>query len=519
MIYIFYLKMSSDFNYFFILYFISFFIYSSSIIIIPFEIISANYELSSDKIDLMSYLYNLSLYSNFSIGNPPQQIKSFIKFDKSGFNIPYNAYNHEDSKTYQELDKSKKIKDEIEYTCTFSSDDIKLININSYNFSQLLLKSENVNLINGEKYKTIYTNVSFINKLSDEIGYKNYGYIGLKFPDKDKFGIINFVPLLKNNKIIKNYSWTLLFEEDDSNYEKEFITIDYFKSIKGKLILGDELPNYYPSKFDSNMSGWVNMYNRKKYLNWDIEFRNIYLDDFKLYIRVESELRPDSALFFGTLTFKLNIDIKFFEKYFKQEICQVKNMTLFPDIMYYVCDESISGENGLKFSTNIFPNITFEYRDFAPNFTLTYKDLFIQDIHNKNIYYFLFVFDRKRIYINKEEDRFILGMKFFEKYQFEFNNEKKIITHYIKKQEMNKCTNCNEDFPKIKNGDGNYKIILIICLSIIFAVILFVLGMMFQKKILKIPRKNRANELDEDYEYQAKIEENENEIKGLAINE
>ena len=509
--------MNYDSNYFFILFFINLFIYSSCIIIFPFEIISPNYELSSDKIDLMSYLYNLSLYSNFSIGNPPQQIKSFIKFDKSGFNIPYNAYNHENSKTYQELEKNKKIKDEIEYTCTLSSDDIELININSYNLSQLLLKSENFKLINDEKYKETYVNVSFINKLTDEVGYKNYGYIGLKFPDKDKLGIINFVQSLKKTNIIKNYSWTLLFEEDDADYKKEFITIDYFKSIKGKLILGDELPNYYPSKFNNNMSAWINMHNRKKYLNWDIEFRNIYLNDFKLYIRVESELRPDTTLFFGTLTFKLNIDENFFNEYFKQGICQVKNMTLFRDIMYYSCDDSISGEGGLKFNANMFPNITFEFRNYDLNFTLKYKDLFIQDINNKNIYNFLFVFDRKRIYINKDEDRFILGMKFFEKFQFEFNNEKKIITHYIKKQEMNKCTKCNENFPNSQNGD--YKIILIICLIIIFGVILFVLGMIFQKKLLKFPRKTRANELDEDYDYQAKNEETGSEIKGLTINE
>ena len=137
-------------------------------VIFPFEIICPNHEFSSDKVDLMSYLYNLSLYSNISIGNPPQQIKSFIKFDKSGFNIPYNAYNHEESKSYQEFDKNKKINDEIEYTCTFSSDDIKMINIDSYNLSKILLKSENFKLIYNEMYKTTYANVSYINKLSDE---------------------------------------------------------------------------------------------------------------------------------------------------------------------------------------------------------------------------------------------------------------------------------------------------------------------------------------------------------------
>ena len=65
---------------------------------------------------------------------------------------------------------------------------------------------------------------------------------------------------------------------------------------------------------------------------------------------------------------------------------------------------------------------------------MTYKDVFIQDINNKNIFYFLFVFDRNRIF-NINEDRFILGMKFCEKFQFEFSNDKKLITHYVKIEE------------------------------------------------------------------------------------
>ena len=42
----------------------------------------------------MSNLYNLSFYSNISIGSPQQQIQLIIRLDKSGFNIPKNSYIH-----------------------------------------------------------------------------------------------------------------------------------------------------------------------------------------------------------------------------------------------------------------------------------------------------------------------------------------------------------------------------------------------------------------------------------------
>ena len=498
---------------FFLNTFLLFFIISSNrfsycIIIIPFEIVNPNYDLTTSK-DLMSYLNSLSLYSNISLGTPPQQIKAFIKFDKSGFNIPNNAYIHNKSKTYKELGENKIIFDEIEYNGTISSDDIKLIITDSNDFIKIIQKIDSNN--NNEKYQKVFKNITFINKLTDEIGYKNYGYIGLKFPDKDKFDIINFVPLLKSKNITNNYAWTLLFEtRKDKNIDS--YTIDCFNKIKGKLILGDELHNYYPKKYMSNISYDVNMIQRNNYLNWDLQFTNVYISDNKLYIYTAAELRPDSPLYYGSLGFKLNIDSFFFSPLFEGSICESKNMTLYPNLIYYVCDSSKKGENNLSFDITKFPNIIFEHKRLGGNFTLHYKDVFIQDINNKNIFYFLFVFDRNKMF-NVNEDRFILGMKFFEKYQFEFDNDKKLIRYYDITNKICDSLFCND-----KKDKKNYKMILFICLIILFGIILFVLGMLFQKKILKIPRKARANELDEDFEYKAKNEEK-NEDARIVIDE
>ena len=507
--------MNSLFQYFLKAFLLFFIIspnkYSTCIIIIPFEIVNPNYDISTSK-DLMSYLNSLSLNSNISLGTPPQEVKTFIKFDKSGFNIPNNAYNHKNSKTYQELSESQIISDEIEYNGTFSSDDLILINTESNEFTKIIKNIDsNINTLN-EKYKKVFKNITFINKLTDEIGYKDYGYIGLKFPDKDKFDIINFVPLLKSKNITNNYAWTLLFEKKNCKNKDTYI-IDCFNGIKGKLILGDELHNYYPIKYMSNVSYNVNMIQRNNYLNWDLEFSNIYIGDNKLYIYSGAEIRPDSPLYYGSLGFKLNLDSFFFSPLFNQSICESKNMTLYPNLIYYMCDSSKKGQNNLSFDIKSFPNITFEHKRLGGNFTLNYKDVFIQDIYNKNIFYFLFVFDRNKIF-NANEDRFILGTKFFEKYQFEFDNDKKLIRYYDIINN-NICDNFYCDNNKDKK---DYKIILFICLIILFGIILFVLGMLFQKKILKLPRKARANELDEDFEYKSKNDEKNEDVR-IVIDE
>lgn len=485
-------------------FFFTFFNFSSCLIIIPFEITNQMQEKQSKNIDLMSYLNNLSLYSNISIGTPPQQIKALITFNQSGFNIPNNSYVHKNSKTYNELSENRIIYDETEYNGTFSSDNIILINIDSNSFSQIIQKSDYNKYLYNEKNRIIFKNISFINKLSDEIGVKNYGYLGFKFPNKDKLDIINFVPLLKNKNITNNYAWTLLFESKNDN---NICTFDSFAKIKGKVILGDELYNYYPNKYKSNNSYNISIIARNQILNWDLQFSNIYFSHRKFYISTIAEIRPDLPLNFGSLSFKLNMDEFFFIPLLNQKICQVKNMTLFPDIFYYMCDKTKKGKDNLSFELEKFPNITFEYKIFGLNFSLNYKDLFVQDNKNKNIFYFIFVFDRRKIY-SKNEDRFVLGMKFFEKYQFEFDNDKKIIRYY-------ENLSVKEKFKKNKN---NYKIILLIVLIILFGIILFALGMVFQKKILKIPRKARANELDEDFDYKSKNYEK-NEDINLHINE
>ena len=98
---------------------------------------------------------------------------------------------------------------------------------------------------------------------------------------------------------------------------------------------------------------------------------------------------------------------------------------------------------------------------------------------------------------NEQDFNWILGIPFLKKYRLSFNYDTKSIGYYknddkiifeIKKEENNKYSFFNNSF---------FKIICIVILVVIF----FILGMIYQRKIIKFPRKIKANELEDNYEY------------------
>ena len=91
--------------------------------------------------------------------------------------------------------------------------------------------------------------------------------------------------------------------------------------------------------------------------------------------------------------------------------------------------------------------------------------------------------------------RFKLGIPFFKKYNFSFHPEDRVINYY-----RNKIMNNNEKEDKIRNNDS-FVIIIKIIIIIVLLVIVFCLGILFHKFVIKSPKKKLANELDDDYEY------------------
>ena len=90
-----------------------------------------------------------------------------------------------------------------------------------------------------------------------------------------------------------------------------------------------------------------------------------------------------------------------------------------------------------------------------------------------------------------------------------FDYENKRVGYYLSKE-----------IQILEQKDNKYINIIFKIIGIIFLIgIIFILGMKFQKKQIKIPRKNKANELDDDYEYSPYENNNKKHNKDINKNE
>jgi preprotein translocase subunit SecG len=116
-------------------------------------------------------------------------------------------------------------------------------------------------------------------------------------------------------------------------------------------------------------------------------------------------------------------------------------------------------------------------------FNLTYEDLFIS-LNDK--YYFLVIF-HKKFYGD-----WVLGEPFLKKYNIIFDQKSETISFYTQSNIKKK-----KDTPR---KDNKFLIILVI----IFFVSTIILSFLLYLCIKKIPRKKRANELEENFDYVSK---------------
>ena len=77
--------------------------------VLPFHTVLINDGLLKENIDLYDYLFQSELYTNLTIGSPPQIVKSLIKFESNGFYIYQGAFNYtlssSSKKYYWQIDK------------------------------------------------------------------------------------------------------------------------------------------------------------------------------------------------------------------------------------------------------------------------------------------------------------------------------------------------------------------------------------------------------------------------------
>ena len=348
--------------------------------------------------------------------------------------------------------------------------------------------------------------------------------IDTKLKDNPQF--INF---LKENKIIKDYSWTFKFHT----------------KTEGRLIIGDK-----PHNYESNTT----FYNKKKFiktetfsprieeshLHWSFDFKEIFFINSKnetIYVGkwIKMILMSNIGFIISEDKYKNLILENYFKELIGKSICVLEktNITKFnsKEITFgttgiyevFHCDKE-----GLNKEKKLFPELTFFEPNLNYNFTFTFNNLF-ELVGDR--YYFLIIFPEDLTHPYYKV--WYIGLPFYYNYQCVFNYDSKTIGFYdqniiiddkdSENDDDKKEENENNDGDKKKSGDAqknNNKNIWSIVIQIIVVIILIILIIVayFIGKKVNEKRNKRANELNENYDYISGNGENINETEDNLIN-
>ena len=430
---------------------------NKKILKIPFTITD---QINNSKLNLIQRLFiNPKPISTFLIGSEKQKINFTIKLNNYytcitsiDSNSVLKSYNETLSKTYK-LTNPNKLSNLETMSETYESQETLIIN------------------------KKIIQNFPFLlNRLVRFNGMYDYAILGLSLQNKyvsdENF---NFIKNMKYFNVIDGYSFYFNF------YNESALDINN----SGELIIGND--DYF--KNNNNFIN-VDLSNKISYSFWTLNFRNVFYGDINIYKNnknnynkekfnnIFAEISIEIGLIIANYQMKEVLSNNFFNKNkceylsFRYDNLDDEQSSLNMYLFYFVCNSSVD--------ISKFKPIIFQLKDLNYNFTLNYKDLFFK---YNNSYYFLILFGTKNIHF---------GRFFLKKFKIAFNQDKKII--YL---------NIKDNNSKFFNFDFNKNIIIFILFLIIFCCIYLIL-----KLIKIIPRKNRANELCENYEYLNKNSEN-----------
>ena len=466
--------------------------------VLPFDTIYIKDETIVGE-DFHNTLFQNELYINLSLGTPIQNIKTILKMDKYGFIIYEDAFNYNLSSTYEIINENLRISWIWSFISYPSKDHFYLPYFNLYSNLYKYI-SKNKNYINEIKYNITKTNktsflriyVKNINTNNFNKMFHNYGIIGLQLNGNINFNPPEFVVSLKHSNNINSYAFSFLFNTEKN---KIFNNIDN----KGYFIIGEELT-------DQNDIDNIHYTNCIKYggeISWETYFDNIYSknkdiknkdnNNYTDFIskRKQGNFFINKPYILGTKEYNEFIFNIFFNELLEQNICYINDKINNNDYFSYICDS-----NSKIFMDNLnnnFPDLIFEHKELEENFTLTKNDLFSYNNLNKsdiNLYFLVMFANLKgRDYIFS----WILGIPFLKKYRLSFNYDTKQIGYY---------KNVGKTSKKEKKNFFcfNNKIFKITYILILISII-FILGMIYQKKRIKIPRRIKANELEYNYEY------------------
>lgn len=429
--------------------------------------------------DFMSTLYTNELYTNLTLGSLNQKkIPVIISQEQIAFSISNNSYNISNLNESALPQPRSYVWEKINNAILLQ--DYFIINSTSKN--------------EGSKNNIIQQNITakFL-----YVENQTLNYIGLSFPDLYEHNVVSIFKTLKDDKLIDNYQWCPKINKK-TKYD--------WSDIDGQLVIGGNCHDYLPNIYELKYMAEFEMVSHGQYVEYSMKFSDLYVGDDpdKNNLYFSQVYFGVNYLTMGSLEYDTKIANLFFNDWIQKNICFVEIMNKYPDIHYYYCN--IGLDKNKEFDIKTFPELCMGYSNNV--FCFNYNDLFIEDPNDKNILYFIMGF-KKYDPNNEYYKYFHFGLQFFSKYQLSFDPKNKRINYFGIKEKSNENKNDeenNENNKKTENNSSN--IALIIILVIVAAILLLSLGMLLQKKLTKIPRKIRANELDDDnflYEKKEKI--------------
>ena len=474
----------------FILFFSYFINVNTNYIFIPFD--STIYNPKNDILiqkDVITSTFSDDIYLDLNLGNPKQTIKVFLRLDQYELRIKEPNYISSLSNSFRNhlISNSKIICKENFYFITLNS----LEDLNTFIHSdkpdknvkekKLIKEYKNINFV----YLNDTTNNRYLEhelleyELNKLIKY-NYGMLGLRNTNIKYGNNPQFIDALKEVKVINNSIFSFIFNKDKN---EEHL---------GYLIIGDKFIDREREYEDINKTNYAP---RRGSLSWDLDIETIYSesksDNLNSFFErnIAAKLRVELSYILGSKYYKDFIEKEFFNELVDKKVCEYKEVKI--DLCYgtYVCN----GKSDLfwDYYNNKFPDLVFLVKNIDDKLILTKEDLFFKNPNDKsdtNIYFRVYF----HIIITTTWE---LGRTFLKKYRFSFDYGENLIYYHKSKiiDNINKNTAIDE-----KNNSQIFKIFLVV----LFCLIIFVLGILFHKSIIKIPRKIKANELEDEYHYQ-----------------
>jgi len=471
-------------------------------IIIPFKSTIQKYNItydnSSDFTSKFTKEMNKNkLYAKIPLGEPKKDAIFFFTMNDY-FGLLMNTCPKGMQSLYDPY-KSKTFTYDPESTCTY------------YDLFKAKIGNDNFSFFNNQKMKEsviINSDILVDNQTYPRNDYELgtfCGKIGLIVRAYYPAFYVNFISYLKNRNIIHSYQWGIFFFGENKNYniDKEIqnnydgfyvagLTENDYKNIFNNNIVYNtyiENPIYtmIGGKFDKIYFKYLNnIINCSEVTNFEIDIEKNYIACPKDYWE--------------------NIKKYYFKEHFANDKCkEIVSLD-----KYNKGDSMIICNLTIKEELKNFPKLYLFYRELNSNFTLDYKDLFIE-INNK-IYFLVIQPQGINLVWN-------LGKILVKKYSFMFDQDKKQIycIHSSKYESDSDNEDITDEIKKDRKNDikKDDKIYIYLSIVIIIIILAAVIGFIFGRKIWEKHRKRKAFELDENYDYS---KENDNDYYSNIIN-